>query len=156
MNTAEMNQKELRAACKDLEISGYAKLTVAAMRDAIELYSAGKQPTKSVAVHTAPVAKTIAPRTALVAKGGRINQHHNDDGSITLYSAGLKVFRTLATEGDGDDVAEEGYDPDAVVAQFCAKWFGTSAHKYGKTTYGHNWKSRKVAASTSAPTGPPA
>lgn len=96
-----------------------------------------------VEVTTQPTAKTIPVRVAQVEKGRRLNRHYNNDGSITLYAAGLKVFRTLPTEGD--DAADEDYDGEGEVEKFARRWFGSGVTPvFGKSTHGHNWKNRKA------------
>jgi hypothetical protein len=101
--------------------------------------------TTTIEVTTSPTAKTIPVRVAQVEKGRRLNRHYNDDGSITVYAAGLKVFRTLPTEGD--DAADEDYDAEGAVEKFARRWFGSGKPVlFGKSTYGHNWKNKKAAA----------
>lgn len=143
MNTAEMNQKDLRAACKAAGISGYGNMTVDAMRAALAAPKKGDV----VAKTTEPLRKAHQPRVALVPKGSRLNKHHNDDGSITLYARGVKIFRTASEADIENGEVSEDYDADAEVAKFVARWFPKgSTPVYGKTTYGHNWKSTKKGA----------
>lgn len=104
-----------------------------------------------IEVTTQPTALAIPVRVAQIEKGRRLNRHYNDDGSITVYAAGLKVFRTLGTEGD--DAADESYDAEGEVEKFARRWFGSGKPVlFGKSTYGHNWKnkSKKAAAKKAA------
>lgn len=153
---AAMNQRTLRAACQLAGISGYAAMTVAAMRTVLaqasgrEIDAEYVAPARTLTVTTDPVHRTPGSRTVALEMGGRLNKHHNDDGSITVYSKSVKVFRTLATEGD--DAADEDYDPENDVAKFAAKWFGRGKPQlWGRETAGHRWKSKaKLAADAAA------
>jgi hypothetical protein len=139
---ATMGQKALRTACKAAGISGYGNMTVDAMRAALAAPAKGE----SLAKTTEPNKKGQEARTVLVAKGSRINKHHNDDGSITLYAQGIKIFRTASDQDMEDGLVSEDYDADAEVDKFVARWFAKgSTPVFGKTTYGHNWKSKKAA-----------
>lgn len=145
MNTADMNQKTLRAACKDAKISGYGNLTVAAMREALDALATAGTDKETVAVTTQPIRKAHVARTVLVEKGVALNRHHNDDGSVTLYAKGVKVHRTASDQQIEDGEVAEDYDADADLERFYSRWFGQGQRKFGKTTYGHNWKRRAAA-----------
>lgn len=139
IDTAAMGQKELRAACKAAEITGYGNMTVAQMREAL---ASATTTVRTMAKTTEPLRKAHAVRTVAIPYGSRLNRHYNDDGSVTLYARGVKVFRTLATEGDDVEI-DEDYDAEAEVEKFAHKWFGAAAPVWGKTTHSHNWKNKK-------------
>jgi len=146
----QMDRSALRTAAKNAGITGYSEWGVAALRTALveKTGIAADQEVKQVFVKvTEPFAKTIVAREVQIPFGAPLNRHYNDNGSITLYAKGIKVFKTLSTEGENAE-ADEDYDGDEAVEKFAKKWFGPMAHKFGKTTYGHNWKSKKVEEPT--------
>lgn len=100
---------------------------------------------KTLAIVTQPLAKRIAPRATEVVMGTRVNRHYNDDGSVTLYAQGLKIFRTASDQDVEDGVVAEDYDADEAIEKFLKKWFGAKAWEFGKTTTGHNFKNTKKA-----------
>lgn len=157
---AKMDRTALRAAASAAGLEGYTKLGVVELREIIAdrlgttIDAEFVTPRRTMTVTTEPVRRAIAPRVVSVPFGSRINKHYNDDGSITLYAAGIKVHRTLATEGDDVEI-DEDYDGEAEVEKFCKRWFGAAEHKFGKTTHSHNWKKpAKAPAEETAPEVP--
>lgn len=108
---------------------------------AVTTFERKTKPAAVVTVTTEPTAKTIPVRTVDVPRGRRLNRHYNDDGSITLYAAGVKLIR-LGGEEDGEDAEE-------AAEKYARRWFGSGKPVvWGKTTHGHNWKNRKVEPKT--------
>lgn len=109
--------------------------------------TASKKAPVLVEVTTQPLRKDHAVRTVSIVRGARVNRHYNGDNSITLYANGVKIFRSAGDEQIEAGEVSEDYDAEAAVAKFCTKWFGKGREPvFGKSTYGHNWKSRKAAA----------
>ena len=147
--TKQATKTRTAKALKTADVAGAAGFTPAI--DAAIAERTAKAPAVLVKV-TEPLRKAHTPREVSIPKGGRINRHHNDDGSITLYSAGLKVLRTATDDQIENGEVAEDYDAEVVIERFLAKWFGKADRKFGKVTHGNNWKNRKAdAASADAP-----
>lgn len=102
---------------------------------------------KTVEITTQPLRRTVAPRVVAIPQGVTIDRCFNNDGSITLYAKGLKVFRTASEQDIEDGVVSENYDAEEACTKFLRKWFGKNKEiVIGRTTHGHNWKNRKRTA----------
>jgi len=99
---------------------------------------------RTVVRTTEPKARRLQPRTVEIVTGTRVNRHHNDDGSITLYANGLKIHRTASDEDIENGLVAEDYDADEAIDKFLRRWFGHRPWLFGKTTHGHNWKTTKA------------
>ena len=111
---------------------------------------AAAKPVATVEVTTQPLRKAHAPRVVSIPKGSRVNRHHNDDGSVTLYAKGIKIFRTASDQQIEDGEVAEDYDADEAIEKFLKKWFGRKEYVFGKTTHGHCWKNKKRLAEEAA------
>ena len=112
-------------------------------RDQFELVEEPTTP-KTRTITTQPTSKKIAPRTVEIVTGTRVDRHHNDDGSVTLYARGLKIFRTASDEDVERGEVAEDYDADEAIEKFLKKWFGGREWLLGRTTHGNFWKKTKA------------
>jgi hypothetical protein len=72
----------------------------------------------------------------------RVNRHWNDDGSLTLYVAGIKLRRI------GGDEDEEIEDTEEFAETYLNKKYlkKTGGWVWGRTTQGHNWHTKRQKA----------
>lgn len=86
-------------------------------------------------------------KKAAPAKPTTVNLHWNDDGSLTCYAEGLKLFR-LGGEENEEASEDEIDDPEGAAEKRLNRRFkkATGGWKWGRTTHGHNWHTKKQKA----------